>query len=402
MAAFRTSLRACFFTLLLGLGAALPAGAHTLITVTLEMVADGDELTINLSVSPDDIIACLAPRSPSTRGQLRALGAQLGPYLLSRLAVSADGATLGGAYAGYLADLLQPAGAITAAEALPPKLSFVLTWKLPASAAHLQVGVSLFSEERLPGFCQLILESGAASKRQVAYIELGKSWTFALHGHGEAQAPMPPALAQALIPAPVASGTAASAPPTCAHLAWSGLGTLISEVPLLLIVVLVALHPVRLRAALLQVALFVLAQGVGLLWAAQRDEVPSTALAGIIAAASAAALALVNLGARADAGAGLRLLLLAALGLVAGWALSPAARALLQPQTAGSGQLLSVALGITIGELGLAGVTVAATAWSWGGERHRRQLIIPSSLLAVLGAGLCALRLALAHPASAG
>jgi hypothetical protein len=263
---YRAPVRACCCILLLWLFTALPATAHTLITVTLEMVAEGDELTINLSVSPLDIIACLAPRSPSTRGQLRALGPLLGPYLLSRLAVSCDGVAVGGAYGGYLPDLLQPGAAIVADEALPTKLSFVLTWKLPPSAAHLQVGLSLFSEEGLPGFCQLILESGAGHKRQIAYVELGKSWTFALHGGAEALAPLPPALSQALLPGDVAP----FAPRSFPQLVGSGLGMVVGWVPLLLVALLVALHPATLRAVLLQAAVDVLAQLVGLMWTSGR------------------------------------------------------------------------------------------------------------------------------------
>jgi hypothetical protein len=394
MLAVRTPLSACCLTLLLWLGAALPAGAHTLITVTLEMVAEDGELTINLSVSPLDIIACLAPRSPSTRGQLRALDALLGPYLLGRLAVGCDGVAVGGTYAGYLPDLLQPGAAIVADEALPTKLSFVLTWKLPASAAHLQVGVSLFSEEGLPGFCQLILESGAGRKRQVAYVELGKSWTFTLHGGGEAVAPMPPALSQALLPGTGAPG----APPSFAQLIGNGLRTLIGWVPLLLSVLLVALHPATLRTVLLQTALFALAQVVGLAGIACLGPGPGVAPMGMLAAAAVVALALGNLRARPDARALPRLLLLAALGLLQGWALCGAAHAGGYVLDGGAVQLVGFALGLAIGEGGLIGVAVGATAWSWVGDRHRRYVVVPSSLLAALFAMLWAVLRLMGQP----
>jgi hypothetical protein len=398
MPAFRMPFRACCCTLLLWLFAALPAGAHTLITVTLEMVAEGDELTINLSVSPLDIIACLAPKSPSTRGQLRALGPALGPYLLGRLAVSCDGVAVGGTYAGYLPDLLQAGAAIVADEALPTKLSFVLTWKLPPSATHLQVGLSLFSEEGLPGFCQLVLESGAGHKRQVAYVELGKSWTFALHGGGEAVAPMPPALSQALLPGSAPPSTPRSFP----QLVGSGLTGLLAWVPLLLAVLLVALHPGTLKAVLLQAALFALAQLVGLVLSSWWGAVPNVALAGMLAAGAVVALALGNLSARVNAQSGPRLLLLAALGLLHGWALSAAARAAGPDQDGGLSQLVGFALGIAIGELGLVAVAVGLTAWTWGSVRHRRYVVIPSSLIAVLLVVAWAVHQALAHPPSPG
>jgi hypothetical protein len=389
MPAVRMPLRACCLILLLWLGAALPAGAHTLITVTLEMVAEGDELSINLSVSPLDIMACLAPKGPTTRGQLRALSPLLGPYLLSRIKVSCDGTALVGAYGGYLPDLLQPGAAIAADEALPSKLSFVLTWPLPAAAARLQVGLSLFTEEGLPGFCQLILAQGPGHKRQVAYVELGKSWTFALTG-AAAVAPLPPGLSQALLP----GGSAGDGPPSAAQLIGNGLGAPIGWVPLLLTVLLVALLPATLGAVMIHSALFTGTLVAGLAWTAIRGPLPDARSAVLLSAGAVVALALGNLITRVDARTAPRLLLIAAFGLLHGWALGAPARAGGSLPDGSLGQILGFALGIAIAVLGLVALAAGTTAWSWGTKRHRSSVVIPSSLLAALGALLwAALRL---------
>ncbi len=84
----------------------------------------------------------------------------------------------------------------------------------------------------------LVLEGGPGRKRQVAYVELGKSWTFALHG-AAAAAPLPPASSQALIP----GGAAPEPPPAFPLLVGSGLAAPLGWPPLLLAVLLVALRP---------------------------------------------------------------------------------------------------------------------------------------------------------------
>ncbi len=399
MTAVRMPLCACCLALLLWLCTALPAQAHTLITLTLEMVAEGDELTIDLSVSPLDIMACLAAKSPPTRGQLRALGPLLGPYLLGRIAVDADGVALSGAYGGYLPDLLQPGAAITADEALPAKLSFVLTWRLPASAVRVRVAPTLFTEEGLPGFCQLILAEGPGRKRQVAYVELGKSWTFALQGGAAAApAPMPPALSQALLPGNGAPPAATTVAPTVVQLIGGGLAALPGWLPLLLAMLLVALQPATLRAVLLHCTLFAGTLLLGLAWISGRGNVPGPAPAALLAAGAVVAVALANLSARLDARAGARLTLVAVAGLLHGWALSAPAGSGAAALDGSPGRLLYFALGLGLGALGLVGLAVGTTAWSWGGAGHRRYVVIPASLLATLLVTAWAVQRVAGHP----
>ena len=169
------------------------AEAHTFITVTVEMVADGDQLTVTVSVSPQDVIACLSPKAPATRGLIHALDGRLGPYLVQHVLMRIDGVAQAGRYGGYLPDLLQTSPAPRADEPLPDKLAFVMLWTLPANAAQINLGLTLFQEEQLPGVCHLALDPGGQGKRQIAYVELGKSWDFPLH---------PPRLPSSAVPLP--------------------------------------------------------------------------------------------------------------------------------------------------------------------------------------------------------
>ena len=169
------------------------AEAHTFITVTVEMVADGDQLTVTVSVSPQDVIACLSPKAPATRGLIHALDGRLGPYLVQHVLMRIDGVAQAGRYGGYLPDLLQTSPAHRADEPLPDKLAFVMLWTLPANAAQINLGLTLFQEEQLPGVCHLALDPGGQGKRQIAYVELGKSWDFPLH---------PPRLPSSAVPLP--------------------------------------------------------------------------------------------------------------------------------------------------------------------------------------------------------
>ncbi len=137
---------------------------------------------------------------------------------------------------------------------------------------------------------------------------------------------------------------------------------------------------------LIHAVVFILAQLVGLAWTTGRGPLPGAAPAGLLSAAAVVAFALANLVARSDARTGPRLLLLAALGLLQGWALSAPARAGAAVLDGGLGRLPGFALGLVIGELGLVALAVGTTRWSSGTPRHRRLVVIPAGLLAALAA----------------
>lgn len=367
-----------FLVLLL---AATPAHAHTLITVTAEMVSDGDNLTITLNVSPMDIIACLAPKGQATYGLLRNVDPRLAAYLVEHVVLRVDGVPLSGRYGGYLPDLLAPTNRPADSDVLPEKMPFVLIWTLPHASQKITLSLTLFLEEGLPGISTLALNPGGTSKRQVAYVELGKAWTFPLHpGSSPSMIPSPPDA-----PAQQAAETTISWSATQAYAlgfrhAWC-------DVPFyLLLIVVILLRACEWRPWLWSMGVFALAQLVAFYAVSTDLLVLSRGVVAVLGCCTLVLAAIITMHPRT--GTLSRLLLFAGAGTISALGLGVSVT-----QAVGLGAVpaatdIALTVGIASAELLVMGQVIGVTVWFWNRPWYRRWLVVPGSLM-IAAAGTC-------------
>jgi hypothetical protein len=362
-----------------------PAQAHTLITVTADLVADGDALTVTLTVSPQDLIACLSPKGEATYALLTGLDGRLGTYLAEHVRLSIDGIPQTGRFGGYLPVLLNPRSPPAATSVLPDKLPFVLMWSLPPTAQHLTLSLTLFLDEGLPGICTLGLEPGATGKRQVAYVELGKPWTFTLH-----PAAVPLAQTDTAV-APVSTVTSTAATAT---IQWSAAQAVILGMrhacidapPFLLLAVIIAVRACEWPLLLGSLASFALAQAITIAAVSAGLLVPGRVPIALLGCGAIVLAAFSNI--RPRQVVAWRLATTALAGAVAAAGVTLDAGRTLGSGAIPVGTAVLVTLGIVCVEVASMVLAIALTAGAWDRPWYQRAVVVPLSLAIAVGGAI--------------
>jgi hypothetical protein len=363
-----------------------PAQAHTFITITGDLLVDGEDLNLTLNLSPADIAAVLEPaQGRLTRGQLTALLPRLGPYLLAGVTLAVDGVAVPGMFDGYLPDLLAAGGPKPPDdEPLPLKLPFVLSWKLPSGANRLELACRLFPELKTPGVCHLELDPGDGGKRQARYIELGRSGTFYLHqvptagAAAEGNAASAPAPASGAPPGPVA------APPAEPPSFWQFIGIGFTHIlpegtdHILFVLGLFLLSP-KPRPLLVQITAFTVAHSISLGLSLGGVVSLNSRVVETLIAFSIAVVAIENVFYREVKP--WRWLVVFAFGLIHGLGFAGALRGLDLPSGSFLPMLVGFNLGVECGQLAVVAIAIGLTVWWWRRPWYHARLVVPASLL---------------------
>jgi hypothetical protein len=356
--------------------------AHTFASLSSDLVADGDELSLTLNCQVLDILAVVdRERTTLTHSALIAAMPRIRAYLAAHLVLAIDGQAVPGDCVGYLPDLLKPpVPGAPVDEYLPSALAFLVVWKLPAGADRLDLKAELFLDAGLNGFIGVNLHQGERTQARVA--DLGKTITFFLRTTPGPAAPQP-VVPGAAPPTPsTAGGDAQPRLPADGLSVWRLIAMgFLHIVPegldhILFVTSLFLLSP-KLKPLLIQITAFTLAHSATLALAMAGWVLLPSRLVETIIAISITVMAVENILTREVKP--WRWLLVFCFGLIHGLGFAGSFSALRMAPGDFLRPLLCLNLGVELGQLTVVAGCAALTWWCWTKEWYPRYVIIPAS-----------------------
>ena len=393
-------LRAWSLLVVLLVVSAMPLQAHTFTTLTADILQNGDDLTLSLSLQLLDVIAIIEGKSVTagadlTHSRMIAESARLRAYLARNVRLKVNGVIISGTCLGYIPDLTNPPKpGEPVLEILPDRLSFLLEWTLPKNTTTFEFEFPLLMDVVGSGVIQASLHQGDQTQSQ--FVNLGKSAVFILAGQPATMKPAKPSDPLAVI---VGDGKLNSLPahvsPADAHVvrdtsglrAWDlltlGFGHIVPEGldHILFVVCLFLLSP-KLKPLLIQITAFTLAHSVTLGLAMAGWVLLPSRLVETLIAASIVVMAVENLFMREVKP--WRWMLVFLFGLVHGLGFAGSFSSLHLPPGDFFRPLLLLNIGIEIGQLSVVAVCAALTVWMWRRPWYTRVVIYPASSVIAL------------------
>ena len=374
---------------------ALPLQAHTFTTLTVDMMQDGDDLTMTLGLQLLDVIAIIEGKSVTsgaglTHSRMIAESTKLRAYLAANVRLKVNGVMISGTCLGYIPDLTNPPEpGEPLLEILPDRLPFLLEWSLPKNTTTFEIEFPLLIDVVGSGVIQASLHQGDKTKSQ--FVNLGKSAVFTLGGQPAIVTPAKPTDPLAVvdgdgkpnsIPAHVSPADAHVAQDTSGMHMWDlltlGFGHIVPEGldHILFVVCLFLLSP-KLKPLLIQITAFTLAHSVTLGLAMAGWVLLPSRLVETLIAASIVVMAVENLFMREVKP--WRWMLVFLFGLVHGLGFAGSFSSLHLPPGDFFRPLLLLNIGIEIGQLFVVAVCALVTVWMWRRPWYTRVVIYPAS-----------------------
>jgi hypothetical protein len=366
------------------------AHAHTFTTLTADLLSEGDELSLTLTLHLLDALAIVDGKPVSvantmTASELRANSAKIRTYLEQHVRLRVGGMLVPATCPGYVPDLLDPPEpGDTPAEILPDRLPFLLLWTLPKDATAVDIEFALLLDVVGSGVVGVNLHQG--DRTQSHFTDLGGTVTVALRGAPAATRPATRPAAPASATAPVAEEEADEEPRIVStdlhvgHLLAMGFRHIIPEGldHILFVVCLFLLSP-RMKPLLIQVTAFTLAHSVTLGLAMAGLVLLPSRLVETLIAASIVVMAVENLVMREVKP--WRWALVFLFGLVHGLGFAGSFAYLsLQPGDFAR-PLILLNVGIELGQLAVVAGCAALTWWMWSRPWYTNVVIRPASVV---------------------
>ncbi len=363
--------------------------AHTFTTLTADLLSDGDELSLTLSLQLLDAMAIIDGKPTSagntlTTTQLRHGSERIRAYLVEHVRLRVAGKLISGVCPGYVPDLLSPPKpGEPVPEYLPDRLPFLLLWTLPKDTKAAEIEFSLLIDVVGSGVVHVNLHQG--DKTQSHYTNLGGTVTVTLRGAPSAPKPA----TQATAPAPSTTESTAEEPRitstslTVGQLLQLGFRHIVPEgLDHILFVVCLFLLAPRMKPLLIQVTAFTLAHSVTLGLAMAGIVLLPSRLVETLIAASIVVMAVENCFMREVRP--WRWALVFLFGLIHGLGFAGSFSALaLQPGDFAR-PLILLNVGIELGQLAVVAACAALTWWMWQKPWYTRVVIQPVSIAIAL------------------